>query len=64
MVARVVAVVDAFDAMTTNDLSEAARRRGSDCRSCCALPGVQFDADVVTAFQKAFPDVEKLPITV
>ena len=26
--------------------------------------GVQFDQDVVTAFQKAFPDVEKLPISV
>jgi hypothetical protein len=26
--------------------------------------GVQFDPDVVAAFQKAFPDVSRLPMSV
>ncbi len=54
--ARIVAVVDAFDAMTTNrayrpsrDFSEAV----DELRSCA---GTHFDPEVVRAFTGAFPD--------
>jgi len=64
MVARIVAVVDAFDAMTTNRSYQLTRIPGDALTELVRFGGVQFDQDVVTAFQKAFPDVEKLPITV
>jgi putative two-component system response regulator len=64
MVARVVAVVDAFDAMTTNRTYRQLRAPGEALAELVRYSGVQFDQDVVTAFQKAFPDVEKLPINV
>ncbi len=64
MVARVVAVVDAFDAMTTNRSYRQPRAPVDALAELVKYSGVQFDTDVVNAFQKAFPDVEKLPITV
>jgi len=64
MVARVVAVVDAFDAMTTNRSYRKPRAAGEAMEELVRFAGVQFDSDVVTAFQKAFPDMEKLPISV
>jgi len=64
MVARVVAVVDAFDAMTTNRSYRKPRGAREAMEELVRFAGVQFDPAVVSAFQKAFPDVEKLPITV
>lgn len=64
MVARVVAVADAFDAMTTNRSYRTPRPPGEALAELLRHVGVQFDAGVVSAFQKAFPDVDKLPITV
>ena len=64
MVARVVAVVDAFDAMTTNRSYRQPRPPVEALAELVKFSGVQFDTDVVNAFQKAFPDVEKLPISV
>ena len=64
MVARVVAVVDAFDAMTTNRSYRQPRPPIEALAELVKFSGVQFDTDVVNAFQKAFPDVEKLPISV
>ena len=61
--ARIVAVVDAFDAMTTNrayrpelPVSEAI----NELRSCA---GVHFDAEAVEAFLSAHGNGTKLPIT-
>ena len=62
--ARIVAVVDAFDAMTTNRAYRSPRPPGEAFAELCRFAGVQFDAAVVTAFQQAFPDPERLPITV
>jgi response regulator RpfG family c-di-GMP phosphodiesterase len=60
---RIVAVVDAFDAMTTNrayrpqlPISEAV----DELRRCA---GIHFDAGVVEAFLQAHGDGSKLPIT-
>lgn len=64
LVARLVAVVDAFDAMTTNRSYQLTRAPGDAMTELVKHAGVQFDSDVVGAFRKAFPDVEKLPITV
>jgi putative nucleotidyltransferase with HDIG domain len=64
MVARVVAVVDAFDAMTSNRPYRAQLPPKQAMDELLRFSGVQFDSDVVTAFHKAFPEVEKLPITV
>jgi putative nucleotidyltransferase with HDIG domain len=64
MVARVVAVVDAFDAMTTNRSYRTPRAPNEAMHELLRFAGVQFDSDVVAAFQKAFPDLEKLPISV
>ncbi|HEY9383960.1 MAG TPA: HD domain-containing phosphohydrolase [Gemmatimonadales bacterium] len=64
LVARIVAVVDAFDAMTTNRSYRTPRPAREALEELRRFVGVQFDDAVVTAFQKAFPDPEKLPITV
>jgi putative two-component system response regulator len=64
MVARVVAVVDAFDAMTTNRSYRTCREPAEAMEELRRFSGVQFDADVVNAFHKAYPDVSKLPISV
>jgi putative two-component system response regulator len=64
LVARLVAVVDAFDAMTTNRSYRTPRSAGEALEELRRFAGVQFDAAVVTAFHKAFPDPERLPISV
>ena len=64
MVARVVAVVDAFDAMTTNRSYRTCRGPAEAMEELRRFSGVQFDTDVVNAFHKAYPDVSKLPISV
>jgi response regulator RpfG family c-di-GMP phosphodiesterase len=62
--ARIVAVVDAFDAMTTNRAYRPSRTalEAVDELRCCAGP--HFDADVVDAFLTAFPDVAALRLQV
>jgi len=55
--ARIVCVVDAFDAMTTNRAyreSNSYRRAAEELRRCA---GLQFDPRVVEAFLQAFPDM-------
>jgi putative two-component system response regulator len=64
MVARLVAVVDAFDAMTTTRSYRIPRPAGDAFEELRRFAGVQFDSSVVSAFQKAFPDPERLPISV
>ena len=63
MVARVVAVVDAFDAMTTNRSYRTCRAPQEAMEELRRYSGVQFDSDVVNAFHKAYPDVSRLPIS-
>ena len=64
MVARLVAVVDAFDAMTTNRSYRTPRSAGDALHELIRFAGVQFDPDVVNAFTRAFPEVDRLPISV
>lgn len=62
MEARIVAVVDAFDAMTTNRAYRASRTPTeaiTELSRCC---GTHFDPEVVDAFRRAFSDVSTLPI--
>lgn len=62
--ARIVGVVDAFDAMTTNRAYRPSRTPSdayAELRSCA---GHQFDPDVVEAFIQAFPEPSVLPIDV
>ncbi len=61
--ARIVAVVDAFDAMTTNRAYRPSRtpvEAADELRRCA---GTHFDPDVVDAFSRAFPDASLLPIS-
>jgi len=61
--ARIVSVVDAFDAMTSNRAyrrQQGARDAMAELQHCA---GRQFDPQVVTAFQAAYPDPDLLPIT-
>jgi len=62
--ARIVAVVDAFDAMTTERSYRNPRTAEDAMNELRRFAGVQFDGDVVAAFQRAFPDPGKLPISV
>lgn len=64
IVARLVAVVDAFDAMTTSRAYRESRDPDDAMNELQRFAGVQFDPDVVLAFQRAFPDASKLPISV
>jgi len=62
MEARIVAVVDAFDAMTTNRAYRHSRtpvEALDELNRCC---GTHFDPEVVGAFLRAFSDVSALPI--
>jgi HD-GYP domain-containing protein (c-di-GMP phosphodiesterase class II) len=60
--ARIVSVVDAFDAMTTSRAYRASRSASDafDELHCCA--GTHFDAEVVDAFAGAFRDLTTLPL--
>ncbi|PYP42349.1 MAG: two-component system response regulator [Gemmatimonadetes bacterium] len=60
IVARLMAVVDAFDAMTTSRAYRASREPDDAIAELGRFSGVQFDPDVVAAFQKAFPDASRL----
>jgi putative nucleotidyltransferase with HDIG domain len=64
MAARLVSVVDAFDAMTTNRAYRASREPADAMEELHRCAGIQFDPDVVAAFLKAFPEPSKLPLAV
>ncbi len=60
--ARIVAVVDAFDAMTTNRAYRPPRAPSEAFEELRRCAGTHFDAEVVEAFTAAFRDVTALPI--
>jgi response regulator RpfG family c-di-GMP phosphodiesterase len=60
--ARIVGVVDAFDAMTTNRAYREARKPADAMEELRRFNGTQFDPAVVEAFLTAFPDPALLPI--
>ncbi|HET9294245.1 MAG TPA: HD domain-containing phosphohydrolase [Gemmatimonadales bacterium] len=60
--ARIVAVVDAFDAMTTNRAYRASLQPNEAYEELDRCAGTHFDPQVVEAFHKAFPNPTKLPI--
>jgi putative two-component system response regulator len=60
--ARIVAVVDAFDAMTTSRAYRASRTPYAAVDELRQCAGTHFDAEVVDAFLRAFSDVSALPI--
>jgi putative two-component system response regulator len=62
--ARIVAVVDAFDAMTTNRAYRPSRMPVDAVQELQRCAGTHFDPDVVAAFVRAFPDVSTLPISI
>jgi putative nucleotidyltransferase with HDIG domain len=62
--ARIVAVVDAFDAMTTNRAYRASRTPEDAMHELQRCAGTHFDPDVVNAFTRAFPDPAALPISI
>jgi putative nucleotidyltransferase with HDIG domain len=62
--ARIVAVVDAFDAMTTNRAYRASRTPADAMLELKNCAGTHFDIDVVNAFIRAFPDPSALPISI
>lgn len=62
VVARMVAVADAFDAMTTSRAYRPSRSPGEAIDELERCAGTHFDPPVVSAFQRAFPDLERLPI--
>jgi len=64
LVARIVAVTDAFDAMTTNRAYRPSRSPEQAREELSQWSGRQFDPAVVAAFQRAFPDNTRLPITI
>jgi putative two-component system response regulator len=60
--ARIVAVVDAFDAMTTSRAYRASRTPSEAMDELRASVDTQFDAEVVSAFERAFRDLAVLPL--
>jgi len=60
--ARVVAVVDAFDAMTTNRAYRPSRTPPDAVEELRRGAGSQFDPDVVEAFLRTVHDVTSLPL--
>jgi putative two-component system response regulator len=61
--ARIVAVVDAFDAMTTNRAYRPPRTPADAIEELRRCSGSHFDAEVVDAFRRAYSDVSALPIS-
>jgi len=59
-----VAVVDAFDAMTTNRAYRPSRTTSDAVLELQRCAGAHFDTEVVNAFQRAFPDVSVLPLSI
>jgi putative two-component system response regulator len=60
--ARIVAVVDAFDAMTTNRAYRPSRTPTDAFDELRRCAGAHFDPEVVDAFTTAFHDITALPI--
>jgi len=60
--ARIVAVVDAFDAMTTNRAYRPSRNPVEALEELRQCSGTHFDPEVVNAFTAAFSDITALPI--
>ena len=61
--ARIVAVVDAFDAMTTNRAYRPSRTPVDAVEELRRCAGSHFDTTVVEAFRRAYADVSTLPIS-
>jgi putative two-component system response regulator len=61
--ARIVAVVDAFDAMTTNRAYRSPRSASDAIQELRRCAGVHFDPDVVEAFLSVHGNGSALPIT-
>ncbi len=61
---RIVAVVDAFDAMTTNRAYRPSRTPADAVLELERCAGTHFDVEVVAAFTRAFPDLSGLPISI
>ena len=62
--ARIVTVVDAFDAMTTNRAYRPSRTPVDAVEELRRCTGSHFDPQVVTAFLTAFADLSILPIRI
>ncbi len=62
MEARIVCVVDAFDAMTTDRAYRDSLTAVNAFRELERCAGLQFDAAVVQAFTSAFPGPDHLPL--
>jgi len=61
--ARIVTVVDAFDAMTTGRAYRPARAPAAALEELRREAGSQFDGRLVEVFERAFPDLRQLPIS-
>ena len=61
--ARIVAVADAFDAMTTERPYRDAREPVDAVAELRRVAGTQLDPDAVEAFVDAFPDPADLPLS-
>lgn len=61
--ARIVAVVDAFDAMTTNRAYRPSRTPADAVAELRDCAGTHFDREIVDAFLAAFRDVSALPLS-
>jgi putative nucleotidyltransferase with HDIG domain len=62
--ARIVAVVDAFDAMTTNRAYRPSRTPTEAFEELQRCVGQHFDPAAVDAFSRAFSDVSLLPLSI
>jgi response regulator RpfG family c-di-GMP phosphodiesterase len=62
--ARIVAVADAYDAMTTNRAYRPSRAPAAAVQELRRAAGSQFDPDVVSAFLRAHPDLATHPLHV
>ena len=61
--ARIVAVADSFDAMTTERPYRGARPPDDAMRELRRVAGTQLDPQAVEAFVAAFPDPSELPVS-
>jgi putative nucleotidyltransferase with HDIG domain len=61
--ARIVAVADSFDAMTTRRPYRDPLRPGEALAELRRVAGTQLDPEAVEAFAAAFPDLERLPLS-
>jgi putative nucleotidyltransferase with HDIG domain len=63
LVASIVHVADAFDAITSARAYRPARAASEGLRELWRCAGSQFDAEVVHALAKALPDLDRVPAT-